>query len=132
MNIAILLALMALVGYIAFERYFKAQPAQESSPATVAPASTKQPALRARMSSCERVYNRTQLRGYVENTGNTDISFVTVTALWKDLNGRVIESAVVYVVKDQVLAPGERREFEASADKDRAARCNVELLDWWA
>jgi hypothetical protein len=71
------------------------------------------------------------LAGYVENTGNTDLSFVTVTALWKDKNALVIETAVIYVVKDVILKPGERREFEASAEKSRAARCNVELLDWW-
>ena len=132
MNIAIILALAALLGYIVFERVFRHEAVVEMAPVADVLPSRKQPGVRARMSSCERIHDRTQLQGYVENTGNTDLSFVTVTAMWKDKNGLVIESAIIYAVRDKVLAPGERREFEASSEKDRAARCNVELLDWWA
>ncbi len=132
MIIAIMLALAALMGYILLERFFRLDVVVEMAPVAEVPPSKKQPGVRARMSSCERIHDRTQLRGYVENTGNTDLSFVTVTAMWKDMNGLVIESAIIYAVRDLALAPGERREFEASSEKNRAARCNVELLDWWA
>ena len=132
MIIAIMLALAALMGYIVLERFFRSDVVVEMAPVAEVLPSKKQPGLRARMSSCERIHDRTQLRGYVENTGNTDLSFVTVTAMWKDMNGLVIESAIIYAVRDLALAPGERREFEASSEKNRAARCNVELLDWWA
>jgi len=132
MIIAIMLALAALMGYIVLERFFRSDVVVEMAPVAEVLPSKKQPGVRARMSSCERIHDRTQLRGYVENTGNTDLSFVTVTAMWKDMNGLVIESAIIYAVRDLVLAPGERREFEASSEKNRAARCNVELLDWWA
>ena len=132
MIIAIMLALAALMGYIVLERFFRSDVVVEMAPVAEVLPSKKQPGVRARMSSCERIHDRTQLRGYVENTGNTDLSFVTVTAMWKDMNGLVIESAIMYAVRDLALAPGERREFEASSEKNRAARCNVELLDWWA
>jgi|DEB0MinimDraft_12_1074336.scaffolds.fasta_scaffold39237_3 hypothetical protein len=132
MIIAIMLALAALMGYIVLERFFRSDVVVEMAPVAEVLPSKKQPGVRARMSSCERIHDRTQLRGYVENTGNTDLSFVTVTAMWKDMNGLVIESAIIYAVRDLALAPGERREFEASSEKNRAARCNVELLDWWA
>ena len=132
MNIAIILALLSLLGYIVYERFLRPQVVVVAEPIVEELSPNKRPAVWAKLSSCERVQNRTRLKGYVENIGNTDLSFVTVTALWKDTNGLVIESAIIYVVKDVVLAPGERREFEASAEKDRAARCNVELLDWWA
>ena len=132
MIIAIMLALAALMGYIVLERFFRSDVVVEMAPVAEVLPSKKQTGVRARMSSCERIHDRTQLRGYVENTGNTDLSFVTVTAMWKDMNGLVIESAIIYAVRDLALAPGERREFEASSEKNRAARCNVELLDWWA
>jgi len=132
MIIAIMLALAALMGYIVLERFFRSDVVVEMAPVAEVLPSKKQPGVRARMSSCERIHDRTQLRGYVENTGNTDLSFVTVTAMWKDKNGLVIESAIIYAVRDVALTPGERREFEASSEKNRAARCNVELLDWWA
>ena len=132
MIIAIMLALAALMGYIVLERFFRSDVVVEMAPVAEVLPSKKQPGVRARMSSCERIHDRTQLRGYVENTGNTDLSFVTVTAMWKDMNGLVIESAIIYAVRDVALTPGERREFEASSEKNRAARCNVELLDWWA
>ena len=132
MIIAIMLALAALMGYIVLERFVRSDVVVEMAPVAEVLPSKKQPGVRARMSSCERIHDRTQLRGYVENTGNTDLSFVTVTAMWKDMNGLVIESAIIYAVRDLALAPGERREFEASSEKNRAARCNVELLDWWA
>jgi len=132
MIIAIMLALAALMGYIVLERFFRSDVVVEMAPVAEVLPSKKQPGVRARMSSCERIHDRTQLRGYVENTGNTDLSFVTVTAMWKDMNGLVIESAIIYAVRDLALAPGKRREFEASSEKNRAARCNVELLDWWA
>ncbi|MFT4631958.1 MAG: hypothetical protein ACI8PP_001982 [Candidatus Pseudothioglobus sp.] len=131
MYIAIILSLGLLVGYIVYERFFRPEVVVVAEPVDESPVLDTRTAARATLSSCKRVQNRTQLAGYVENTGNTDLSFVTVTALWKDKNALVIETAVIYVVKDVILKPGERREFEASAEKSRAARCNVELLDWW-
>jgi len=131
MNIAIILALTSLVSYFVYVRLFApAVVISVESPDEVVTPNTRT-AARAKVLSCTRVYNRIQLKGYVENIGNTDLSFVTVTALWKDENSRVVESAIVYAVKDMILSPGERSEFEASSEKSRAARCNVELLDWW-
>jgi hypothetical protein len=131
MNIAIILSLGLLVSYIVYERFFRPEVVVIIEPVEEILVPDTRTAARAKVSSCERVNSRTQLKGYVENIGNTNLSFVTVTALWKDQNALVIETAIIYVVKDVILKPGQRREFEASAEKSRAARCNVELLDWW-
>jgi hypothetical protein len=131
MNIAIILALGLLVTYFVYARFFRPEVVVIAEPVEEILVPDTRTAARAKLSSCKRVQNRTQLTGYVENIGNTDLAFVTVTALWKDKNAMVIETAIIYVVKDVILKPGERREFEASAEKNRAASCNVELLDWW-
>jgi len=131
MNIAIILSLALLVGYVVYERFFRTEAVVIVAPIEETAAPNTRTAVRAKVSSCEQVHGRVQLRGYVENIGNTDLSFVTVTAIWKNTNGQVVETATVYVVKDVILQPGERREFEASTENRRAARCNAEPLDWW-
>ena len=72
------------------------------------------------------------MKGYVENTGNTELSYVTVHAIWLNRSGLAIERSVVYVVKDDVLAPGNKQTFDSVIDNSTVSRCNAEILDYWA
>ncbi|MEX0941981.1 MAG: FxLYD domain-containing protein [Pseudomonadales bacterium] len=89
--------------------------------------------VRVRVSNCSREsgYGRTLLEGYVENTGNVDLHYVTVKSIWKDLNGRVIATTTTFAVNGNRLAPGERVEFTDSSEESDVDRCNVEAIDWW-
>jgi hypothetical protein len=85
----------------------------------------------ARSTSCSRVGGRTQIRGYVENTGNVALSMVTVQPLWKNAAGLVLDTGLVFVVdQDEPLLPGERREFEDVTQLSNISKCNVVPLDW--
>lgn len=85
----------------------------------------------ARSTSCSRVAGRTQIKGYVENTGNVTLSMVTVQSLWKNDAGLILGRGLVYVVnRNEPLAPGERREFEDVTQLSNITKCNVEPVDW--
>lgn len=129
---AVVLALLAFLGYLLFEEYRPEPVKVVAIEPVVEVEEVKRPAVRVKVPTCERTQMRIQLQGYVENIGNTDLSYVTVTVLWKNDAGRVIETDTVYAVKDSPLAPGERREFAAATENSRVSRCNAELLDFWA
>jgi hypothetical protein len=81
--------------------------------------------------SCSRIGNRTRLRGSVRNTGNATLGLVTVQSLWKNKDGLVLGTGVVYVVnQSDPLEPGDSRDFEDVTLLSNVTRCNVEPLDW--
>ena len=85
----------------------------------------------AKSTSCSRVGSRTQIKGFVENTGNVTLTMVTVQPVWKNASGRVLGTGSVYVVnQDEPLLPGERREFEDVTQLPNISKCNVVPLDW--
>ncbi len=85
----------------------------------------------AKSTSCSRVGSRTQIKGYVENTGNVTLTMVTVQPLWKNAAGLVLDTGWVFVVnQDEPLLPGERREFEDVTKTSNITKCNVVALDW--
>jgi hypothetical protein len=80
---------------------------------------------------CSRIGNRTRLQGSVRNTGNTTLGLVTVQSLWKNKDGLVLGTGVVYVVnQSDPLEPGDSRDFEDVTQLSNVTRCNVEPLDW--
>ena len=80
---------------------------------------------------CTRIGNRTRLQGSVRNTGNTTLGLVTVQSLWKNKDGLVLGTGVVYVVNQgNPLEPGDSRDFEDVTRLSNVTRCNVEPLDW--
>ncbi len=85
----------------------------------------------AKSNSCSRVGRRTQIQGYVENTGNVTLTMVTVQPVWKNAAGLVLGTGLVYVVnQDEPLLPGGRREFEDVTQLSNVSKCNVVPLDW--
>ena len=85
----------------------------------------------AKSTSCSRVGRRTQIQGYVENTGNVTLTMVTVQPVWKNAAGLVLGTGLVYVVnQDEPLLPGGRREFEDVTQLSNVSKCNVVPLDW--
>lgn len=88
-------------------------------------------AVRAWLTDCKRVYGRTESIGYIENVGNVDLHYVTVTSIWKNAEGQVIGTDTVYALQNDELAPGERRTFHDVTRLTSAQKCNVEPLDWW-
>ena len=87
----------------------------------------------AAMTSCKRIGGRTQVTGEVMNTGTTQLTALTVESIWKDGDGLVIGTGLVYVVgESDPLAPGDSRPFTDTTRIDGVARCNVEVVDYFA
>jgi hypothetical protein len=87
----------------------------------------------ARVEDCSQVGQRTRLKGYVVNTGNSTLSLVTVQSIWKNSAGFILARGLVYVVsREQPLEPGERRDFDDVTKLSNVRKCNVEPLDWGA
>ncbi|MCB1645782.1 MAG: FxLYD domain-containing protein [Pseudomonadales bacterium] len=130
-SIIIGIAILALIGYLVKVTYFEevAPPAEVVVVKEEAP--KKKPGVRAAVEDCSQRDGRTEMTGYVENVGNTRLSFVTVTTLWKNAQGLVIERGTVYVVQEDILNPGERRSFHDVSEKTTVVKCNVEVADWW-
>ena len=73
--------------------------------------------VRAVVGDCSRIGNRTRLQGSVRNTGNTTLGLVTVQSLWKNKDGLVLGTGVVYVVnQSNPLEPGDSRGERVVAD----------------
>jgi hypothetical protein len=87
--------------------------------------------VRAVVGDCSRIGNRTRLQGSVRNTGNTTLGLVTVQSLWKNKDGLVLGTGVVFVVnQSNPLEPGDSRDFEDVTQLSNVTKCNVEPLDW--
>jgi hypothetical protein len=73
------------------------------------------------------------VEGHISNKGNVPVTMVTVQSIWKDKQGRVVDTGLVYVLsEDSVLQPGETKTFMDTTELRDIARCNVRALDWWA
>ncbi len=132
MLISIFVALGLFGSYLAWDTLFKPKEQSASAPEIIAQEEKKIPALKVIVTECRRANERTLMRGYVENTGNTNLSYVTVHAIWLNRSGLAIEKNVVYVVKDKVLEPGNKQTFDSVIDNSSVSRCNAEVLDYWA
>jgi hypothetical protein len=68
------------------------------------------------------------VEGYVENTGDVTVEFVTVDVRWQDWwTEKVVDTDWTYAVGAEGLRPGERSTFSASSDHEDADECLVEL-----
>ena len=132
MLVSILIALGLFGTYLVWDKVFKPAKTQTTAPKTIVQEEKKIPALKVIVTLCKRANERTLMKGYVENTGNTELSYVTVHAIWLNRSGLAIEKSVVYVVKDDVLAPGNKQTFDSVIDNNTVSRCNAEILDYWA
>jgi hypothetical protein len=133
-SIAILGASLVLVavGWLLFRAYVtpdfekngNGTEVQQSEPKRVS-------SVKAVVGDCSRIGNRTRLQGSIRNTGNTTLGLVTVQSLWKNKDGLVLGTGIVYVVnQSDPLEPGASRDFEDVTQLSNVTRCNVEPLDW--
>ena len=89
--------------------------------------------VKAKIEACRREQGseKTIAEGYIENIGNADLHYVTLEVQWQNRLGNVIEANEIYVLRDEVLAPGKRKKFVSATDNRIAVRCNVRKVDWW-
>ena len=105
-------------------------PTQTNAKEVEKPRSTQ---VKARLESCRRDKGskQTLAQGYIENIGNADLHYVTLEIQWQNRLGTTIEANEIYVLRDEALAPGKRKEFVSTTDNRIAMRCNVRKVDWW-
>lgn len=131
---ALIIVVIALAfSFLLYRTWFVAEPSPEQSgPAEAVKDEARKPRIRVVMTRCARVAGRTELEGYVENTGTVTLRFVTVQSLWKDENGLIVGTDVIYVVSNDTLEPGERRTFRDVTRLSNVRKCNARPLDWWS
>ena len=129
--LGVLLVLLA-VGWLLFRATMQPEVLQKGDGAQVQQSEPKRVSrVRAVVKDCSRIGNRTRLQGSVRNSGNTTLGLVTVQSLWKNKDGLVLGTGVVYVVnQSNPLEPGDSRDFEDVTRLSNVTKCNVEPLDW--
>lgn len=132
MTILGVLLVVLVLGWLLIRAYVQPD-AQQKGGATEAQQSEPKRISRVRavVGDCSRIGNRTRLQGSVRNTGNTTLGLVTVQSLWKNKDGLVLGTGVVFVVnQNNPLEPGDSRDFEDMTQLSNVTKCNVEPLDW--
>ena len=88
--------------------------------------------VKATLTECnKRPGAKTSAKGYITNVGNVDLHYVSVKLLWLNSAGLLVEAKETYVLNNEILPPGESRQFMDFTQKVSAVRCNVETIDWW-
>ncbi|MCB1692756.1 MAG: FxLYD domain-containing protein, partial [Pseudomonadales bacterium] len=87
--------------------------------------------VRVHVETCNKSFAKTAMGGYIENTGTVDLHYVTVETIWKNKDGLVVSTDLVYVLNGDTLAPGARKTFSDSSNLPSVARCNANPVDWW-
>jgi hypothetical protein len=88
--------------------------------------------VKAILTECNRSQGaRTIAKGQITNIGNVDLHYVTVKVLWLNSTGLLVEANDTYALNNEILTPGESREFIDVTRKVSAVKCNVETIDWW-
>jgi hypothetical protein len=129
--IAVLVVLIIASLYVLLETD-KAVPVKES---VVAPVEKDQTRtwVSASMTKCSRSGQVTRVEGEIVNRGNVPVTMVTVQSIWKNDQGEVVDTGLVYVLSEEsILQPGESHTFMDTTELRNISRCNVRALDWWA
>ena len=134
LNGLIILTIIIVIGTLVY----RSQPSdkQEEVPGqveTIKEEVTPSTQVKAKIQACRREQGskKTLATGYIENIGNADLRYVTLEIQWQTRLGTVIEANEIYVLRDESLAPGKRKEFVSATDNRIAERCNVRKVDWW-
>ena len=129
----IAVAVAIIIGTLSYRAYFPGGEVELVPLEVLEEAADKQRQTRvwAVLKECNRTGNRTEAQGYIENTGNVELNYVTVKVIWSNREGLVIEENELYALSNQPLAPGETRNFTDVTEKTTAAQCNVKPVDWW-
>jgi hypothetical protein len=101
-------------------------------PPPAVPAATPKPRLHLQITDCKKVFGYTQTSGYVENTGEVPVRFVSVMTVWKDADSRVVDTGTIYVVGSEDLNPGESSPFQDNSNHSQAQKCFAKLEDFWS
>ena len=110
----------------------KEPPVSVPAPPPAVPEATPKPRLHLQISDCRRVFGYTQISGYVENTGEVPVRFVSVMTVWKDADSRVVDTGTIYVVGSDDLNPGDSSPFQDSSNHSKAQKCFAKLEDYWS
>ncbi|MBT3427610.1 MAG: hypothetical protein HOL98_01240 [Gammaproteobacteria bacterium] len=87
----------------------------------------------ASMTNCSRSGQVTRVEGEIVNRGNVPVTMVTVQSIWKNDQGQVVDTGLIYVLSEEsILQPGESKTFMDTTELRNISRCNVRALDWWA
>ena len=85
------------------------------------------------MTNCARRGTTTRVEGLVRNLGSLKVTRVTIQSIWKDEDGEVKGTGIVYAIGEgEFLNPGDSKAFVDTTELRDVARCNVRALDWWA
>lgn len=129
--IAVLVVLIITSLYILLETA-PPTPVKETSIAPVKQDDTRT-WVSASMTKCSRSGQLTRVEGEILNRGNVPVTMVTVQSIWKNDQGQVVDTGLIYVLsEDSVLQPGESKTFMDTTELRNISRCNVRALDWWA
>lgn len=129
----IVVLLFVIFGTLLYRAYFIEPDVAPKSIAVAETTVNPKPSIRTKMVACNRVRSITRILGYVENTGSVPLSAVTLQTIWKDESNTILDTGLVYAVgNEELLYPGEKREFEDTTALRGVARCNVRALDWWS
>ena len=129
----IVLAIIIVVGGLLARQYFEGAPTVTVKQVEEATKPSRKTSVRATMTACSKVGEKVQVDGIVHNIGTTILSAVTVQSIWKDADGGILDTGIIYAVGDvEPLAPGEKRKFSDTTKLRNVAKCNVKALDWWS
>ncbi|XOV88920.1 MAG: FxLYD domain-containing protein [Pseudomonadota bacterium] len=132
LSVLIAAFVLVIVGGLIYRNHFRQAVVTPDLPATTEGVrDTTETRVRVRVTECVRDFGRTRMTGIVSNTGNVDLHYVTVRAIWKNAAGGVIGSDVLYALNDGQLPPGEVITFNDVTELTTASRCNAEAVDWW-
>ena len=85
------------------------------------------------MTNCARRGTTTRVEGLVRNLGSLKVTRVTIQSIWKDEDGEVKDTGIVYAIGEgEFLNSGDSKAFVDTTELRDVARCNVRALDWWA
>jgi hypothetical protein len=134
-TILIVFAVVSIVGTLVFRAYDlnRTDPDTAADDKVEIQGEARRTQVSATLTECNRneSNNRTRAKGYITNTGNVDLHYVTVKVLWLNGSGLLVETDDTYALNDEILTPGQSKSFTADTKNMTAVKCNVETIDWW-
>jgi|TARA_Y100000310_G_scaffold159111_1_gene158564 hypothetical protein len=128
------LLLVAALGIVALVAIFSSKETPVDVPTPPPPVPEAKPVTRLKLevTGCSRSFGYTQISGYVKNTGEVAVRFVSITTVWRDADNRRVDYGTIFVVGAEDLHPGERAPFKDSSHNSKSQKCSATLEDWWS
>ena len=124
---------VVVLGVLMFRAYVEPEkePEKAVAPVVEQKGEPRRTSAWAILRECGKSNNRIEARGYIENTGNVDLNYVKVKVIWMNKYGLVLEENEMYALNNEILAPGETKNFTDVTERSSVTQCNVEPLDFW-